>query len=445
MVRDMTVAGAVLNELPFNIPKPAPMQESTRGSLVSDVLNSQVGRKVTDRFYSLKTAVGSGINDIVQSIVPLLDGSPEENDFRPKQDGIDAFYVYNNQNEGNNASTLSSVSRPMMVSPGPKRNPLAVVRKKVQDPLVADAIHPSETVDNESNTTGDSPPSITTTSSPVQKEINVQPETPPTVSVGEENIEVDPLTGLTLSQQSKPPSSSPVPAKRASFTSPAATTGKLRGEGTGYGNLTAHDSLPMSTASSTPVPSDRKGMSLFGPNWFPSSSAKSVTKKQKDRLSVGVGLQTLGHDDVEFSTENTDERDSLTSSKEGSTALRAKGNAIKDRLLEIADHLCVLSAAGQHTTPDDRDDVCIATARRLTALASVLSGDATIVDFDRKFANKELPMSFPAHRVRRDSRASMSGIDAVGLSAVTDINEAINSHQPSQVSDIDSVIQVDNN
>ncbi len=433
MVRDINSNGAILNVDTFNnnnYPNGAGNGNNydfnTRGSLVSDVLNSQVSKKVQDKFFSLKTAVGSGLNEFVQSISPLLDGFDDDPLAPPKP-------LPPHQRKPVSTATPYSINGGLTTPPPSAKKkpaPTSVSQKeRIVDPLLSGSMSPAA-----AGSSGDA--SSVKSGSSSSTAVGSDASGPATIE------EVDPLTGMVVS---RPATSSAKESKRPSVTG-ASTSGKMAGEGTGYANLPeamlanqdGNPTTPMTYSKTvggagvqTPTPgTSRQGLSLFSPNWFPSNNAggnaaasgassSTAANKKKDRLSVGVDLRDL-HEGQPLSmtqpssssnatTNNSNNPNTNNGVKEGSTALRAKGNAVRDRLMEIADHLNQLSAICAHNTADpssppgapvgspssDEEDVCSSTAKRLHALAQILSGDSSIVDYDMKFANKEFSTLLP--------------------------------------------------
>lgn len=472
-MRDINVNGAVLNVDATHYNSYSNIYDNNnqqqRGGLVSEVLNSQVGKKVTDKFFSLKTAVGTGLNDLVHSIAPLLEGPEDQQPLPPHlrkpvstaMPGSGTTYgspppsstkKYQQQLQKANASLASSATASQKE------------KEKISDPLSMPSPSPSN-----SPIPGGNGESASTKTASSSSSASATSEVPPSSQNAPARVdnsgpamieEVDPLTGMVISRPAAPASAAM--GKRPSMTS---TSGKhsIAGEGTGYANMpesvTTGPSTPMSTHKTvggstsaaggmqTPTQqssSSRQGLSLFSPNWFPTSSSASTTAggtagttrdKKKDRQSVGVDLRDLHLDGQPLSSAASTSTASTTAGggsggtsggsssnngvREGSTALRAKGNAVRDRLLEIADHLNQLSAICAASSPtgagssenDGEEDVCAGTAKRLMALASVLAGDSSIVDFDIKFANKELTTLLP-NQVKIQAGANVGGSSA---------------------------------
>lgn len=338
------------------------------------------GKKVTDKLNVIKSAVGTGWNDIVQHMAaPLRDSNVEED---PNKEHMQHIYRENSALDTSSDKieyhSNSIYKTNIAATPGTLQRANSQTNQ-TENPLM-----------DETSTVATEDESVARSST----HTDVAKEEPPKVEVKAVDPNIDPLSGLlTATTRSVPPAS----VKRPSALNKP-------GEGTGYANMP--DSLMSPSlennkpfAANTPTASKSSGMSLFSPNWFPSSSTKSTKKKdQNNRLSAGVNLQ-----DLQQYAETSGEY------AKGSSNETAKNNAVGDRLLEIADHLAALS--GFDNGSGDDEDVCIATAKRLRGLADILGGYTSIVDFDMKFANKELPKTFPhVTKLKRGSNASISSL-----------------------------------
>jgi hypothetical protein len=347
IVRDINFNGAVLNYNTDSMTPPPdynPVQ-SKRPSLhtIKPAL-SNMGRKVTDQFTSVASAVGHGLSDLVNTIAPLLE-----------------------YDESTDSPSSGFQSPDTFQSPAHITKPRDTTKKSSTSHYDYDDSEPS-------------PPTA-----PAQKK---KPQPLPD--------NVDPLMG-TDNVVSRPKKALPLDASSSNKES------SLTGMGTNYGNMPE----AVTDGSSTPIGANKVankkgGKSLFSPNWFPSSASKSKVDKETEkgsRMSAGVDLGAI-HQEMSSSK---DSKHVITGSNEaGTTSVTKKKSkhqhqedaAVGDRLLDLADELTRMSQqyTAQHSAENDEShDILVATAKRLQALVDVLGGFSSIVDYDVKFGNRALP------------------------------------------------------
>ena len=274
---------------------------------------------------------------------------------------------------------------------------------------------------------------------------------------------IDPLTGarLTATAPTKPGSSSGGSTTDSVQLPYTSSTSQKQPTGVGASTASTNPSYSIlfdepSQGSASAQKSGRTGpLSLFKPReWFSSVSTSgnaggngASANNQVDgdrRTSGGFNMPVLhgGHDS--HATDQT-HTNPVPIRKKG---LIAQNATVGDRLHDIADYLMNFSgtiamdeaagAAGATGATAANEDACYVVAKRLRALADVLAGQYSVIDYDVKYANRTLPtvLSLAGQStsvaVSRESTSSISGaLAAVAAPVVV--------AQPSACSTTDSV------
>jgi hypothetical protein len=391
IVRDINSNGAVLNYVgdsmsPTSDYHQIHSEHHHRPSLkgIKPALN-HVRTKVHDQFSSIKSAVGRGLNDLVESFAPLIEGEEQPTDA-------------NNHSPTNSTPSVASLNSPPPVKQHHQHQHQQ--HHKDKDPLASLIPKKKET----------------TAYAFEEGEATLPPVPPPHMKVPDN---IDPLLG-TENIVERP--------KKQLTTGPESTSSSLNGFGKSYANLPGDppDLDPLLTKGINSTPGKKKsGKSLFSPNWFPSSSASSSKPEPEkgSRLSAGVDLNVLHSYQESVNNNNNGGGDSHATiavappsakkSKNGSITKIHQQEAVSDRLLDLADELIRISQQcaavnnnnaqeenpnHQSSPANDQNDALMATAKRLQALVDVLGGLSSVVDYDVKFGNRSIPTENLIHR-----------------------------------------------
>lgn len=253
---------------------------------------------------------------------------------------------------------------------------------------------------------------------------------------------IDPLTGarLTATAPTKQGSSSATSdSVQLPYTSSSSSQKQSGGVGASSASTNPSYSILFdepAQGSASAQKSGRTGpLSLFKPReWFSSVSTSgnagangANANNQVDgdrRTSGGFNMPVLhgGHDSHAADQAHTNP---VPIRKKG---LIAQNATVGDRLHDIADYLMNFSgtiamdeatgAAGATGATAANEDACYVVAKRLRALADVLAGQYSVVDYDVKYANRTLPtvLSLAGQStnvtVSRESTSSISGAPA---------------------------------
>lgn len=411
-----------------------------------------VGKQMSEKFSAVKSAVGSGLNALVDTVI---EATSEQNHSDLQAAAAAGPSESGKNNKANSSSSSSNSGAAASARRGSNKEPVGDV-----DPLTGQPLNKSSSSSSSAIPSG----------------------TPIPVGVPVEN-------------DSSPSAAAPTP-----LVPPAAPL--ITGHGTGYGGALAgssgaasgsagggaggssgskkHDDDPFMFGSATSVTpaklsssSTSSSSSLFAPtSWFPSASSSSSTqskqdKKKANRASGGVDLHTLQSNLKELdegsllgSSGGSSAKSSLfglssSSMKRTSDPAAAKSsslannNSVGDRLLELADQLVHPAYKSfPASSREGRDlqfeaEMRTETVKRLRALADVIAGLSSIVDYDMKFANAKLVSEPPPSAPAAPPLVSVSSVATSSASSSSDAVSDPPAVVPAASSVVDNVEPVD--
>jgi hypothetical protein len=340
-------------------------QSTFRGGAYQDM-----GKKMTERI----SQVSASISDLVQAaIAPMMDGFDDDDDRNscPGQDPLSAHkantYRTPSSTKNNNISSNSTVGK-------------------------------SDSPQNTEDTSSTSDPLSTNSSSKFDP--NIDPLTGARLQISTTTSST--TSGANSGAQIFNTSTAPAPTssqKGSSSVGAFATSSASTVTTNPSYSILFDDHSTSSNTTSASKPSRSGSLSLFKPReWFSSQhhhgNAQSETNSDR-RISGGFNMPIL------HGNGGTVHDSQLNPVPLRKKAMIAQNQTVGDRLHDLADYLMQFSGGnadsgtnGNNSNTDEtgQDDACNAVAKRLRALADVLAGQTSVVDYDVKFTNRTLPV-----------------------------------------------------
>jgi hypothetical protein len=352
-----------------NAPGSHSRQMTTPHSTFRGGTYQDMGKKMTERI----TQVSASISDLVQAaIAPIIDGFDDDDE------------------------DINDIS---------VRDPLSAHKTNTHRTPV---FTKSSNISSKSNLSNSDSPQYTEDSSSTKEPLSNS-------SSSKFDPNVDPLTGVRL--QSSTTSNHPAASSSAKLSNsniasstPSSSQKRISSSTSGVTTTIPPYSILFddhSTSSNTTSASKtaRSGsLSLFKPReWFSSQHHHGNAQSEANgdlRISGGFNMPNLHGSG---NTVHDSQQNPVPLRKK---AIIAQNQTVGDRLHDLADFLAQFSGSktesgtnGNNGGSDEsgQDDACNAVAKRMRALADVLAGQYSVVDYDVKFTNRTLPTVLSTH------------------------------------------------